>query len=346
MGNRLICMSKKDIGGNDGSRSKRVGRSQRKLLAEEELLHRQALSMALHQHQLSQRFDGSMSRRIGSTSSRRRNLSDPFSNGKRVPDFLENIKSKSFVLVHGGGFGAWCWYKTISLLEEAGLVATAIDLRGSGIDRADTNTVTTLAEYSKPLISCLENLPEDEKVILVGHSTGGACVSYALEHFPEKISKAIFLCATMVSDGQRPFDVFVEELGSAERFLQESQFLIYGNGKDKSPTGFMFEKQHMKGLYFNQSPAKDIALAMVCMRPIPLGPILEKISLTPEKYGTGRRFYMQTLDDHALSPDVQEKLVRESPPEGIFKIKGSDHCPFFSKPQSLHKILLEIAQIP
>lgn len=83
MGNRFICMSKKDTKEN-GSRSKRMNRSQRKLLAEEEFLHRQALSMALHQHQLSQRFDGSMSRRIGSTSSRRLNLSDPFSNGKQV----------------------------------------------------------------------------------------------------------------------------------------------------------------------------------------------------------------------------------------------------------------------
>ncbi|KAG6751052.1 hypothetical protein POTOM_045569 [Populus tomentosa] len=405
MGN-LICMTKKDTRDNNhGSKSKRMGRSQRKLLAEEEFLHRQALSMALQQHQLSQRFDGSMSRRIGSTSSRRRNLSDPFSNGKQLwkeakinaemyqflnvvvtvkvllknyrhgsmlllssrlqhrktcraacaciwripysaPDFLENIKLNKFVLVHGEGFGAWCWYKTIALLEEAGLVPIAIDLTGSGIDLADTNSVTTLAEYSKPLISYLENLPEDEQVILVGHSTGGACVSYALEHCPQKISKAIFLCATMVSDGQRPFDVFAEELGSTERFMQESQFLIHGNGKDKPPTGFMFEKQQMKGLYFNQSPTKDVALAMVSMRPIPLGPVMEKLSLSPEKYGTGRRFFIQTLDDRALSPDVQEKLVRDSPPERVFKIKGSDHCPFFSKPQSLHKILLEIARIP
>ena len=46
----------------------------------------------------------------------------------------------------------------------------------------------------------------------MGHSTGGASISYALERFPEKISKAIFLCATMVSDGQRPFDVFTEEV--------------------------------------------------------------------------------------------------------------------------------------
>ncbi|KAJ6693119.1 hypothetical protein OIU85_003932 [Salix viminalis] len=406
MGNRFICMKKKDTRDNNhGSKSKRMGRSQRKLMAEEEFLHRQALSMAPQQNHLSQRFDGSMSRRIGSTSSRRRNLSDSFSNGKqvalllfvktfafmamllcflfflltcwevkncpekslsrlqhrktcsaacaciwRIPcsasDFLENIKFKKFVLVHGEGFGAWCWYKTIALLEETGLVPIAIDLTGCGIDLADTNSVTTLAEYSKPLISYLENLPEDEQVILVGHSTGGACVSYALEHCPKKISKAIFLCATMVSDGQRPFDVFSEELGSAERFMLESQFLIHGNGEDKPPTGFMFKKQQMKGLYFNQSQTKDVALAMVSMRAIPLGPVMEKLSLSPEKYGTGRRFFIQTLDDRALSPDVQEKLVRDSPPERVFKIKGSDHCPFFSKPQALHKILLEIAQIP
>ncbi|KAJ1389191.1 Alpha/Beta hydrolase fold [Sesbania bispinosa] len=85
---------------------------------------------------------------------------------------------------------------------------------------------------------------------------------------------------------------------------------------------------------------------MASMRHSPLGPIMEKLCLSSDKYGTGRRFYIQTLDDRALSPDVQEKLVRENPPEGVFKIKGSDHCPFFSKPQSLHKILVEIAQIP
>ncbi|KAH6835999.1 methyl esterase 12 [Perilla frutescens var. hirtella] len=350
MGNKFICMSKKD--GRIGSKSKRGSISKRKSAMEEELLHRQALAMAIQQHQLSQRFDnGSMSRRIGSTSSRRRatNLSDPFSstNNKQLsPEFLENIKTKKFVLVHGEGFGAWCWYKSIALLEESGLVPVALDLTGSGIDLTDTNTVTTLADYSKPLIDYLQKLPEDEKVILVGHSSGGACISYALELLPEKIFKAVYVCGTMISDGQKPFDAFAEELGSAELFSPESKSLIYGNGRDNPPTGFMFEKQHMHGLYFNQSPSKDVALAMVSMRQVPLGPMMETLSLSEAKYGTGRRFYIQTLDDHALSPDVQEKLVRENSPEGVFKIKGSDHCPFFSKPQSLHKIFIEIAQIP
>ncbi|KAL5993313.1 hypothetical protein ACLOJK_014237 [Asimina triloba] len=449
MGNSLICMPKKD-GGDFGSRSKRGGgRSQRKMAVEEELLHRQALAMAIQQHQLSQRFDGSMSRRIGSTSSRRRTLPDSLSNGKQclrrtvrrkidglialaavvghwknfgyiekpwmeaawrevpsqsngsliheflimrlsqqtqniifrgsenwhryevlwnsgivrkgcwgmtfetmlleselVVESLENIETKKFVLVHGEGFGAWCWYKSISLLEEIGLQPIALDLTGSGIDHRDANSISTLAEYAKPLIDCLNNLPENEKVILVGHSCGGASISYALECCPNKISKAVFVSATMVSDGKRPFDVFAEELAPAEFFTQESQYLMYGNGKDKPPTGLHLDKQQLKGLYFNQSPSKDIALATVSMRPFPLGPIMEKLSLSKENYGTARRFFVQTLDNHVLSPDIQEKLVRDNPPEGVYKIKGSDHCPFFSKPQSLHKILVEIAKLP
>jgi len=80
MGNSFICMTKKDSK-DVGSRSKRMGRSQRKLVNEEEL-HLQALSMALQQHQLSQRFEGSMSRRIGS--SRRHAVSESFSANKQV----------------------------------------------------------------------------------------------------------------------------------------------------------------------------------------------------------------------------------------------------------------------
>nr|XP_010910170.1 putative methylesterase 14, chloroplastic isoform X2 [Elaeis guineensis]XP_010910181.1 putative methylesterase 14, chloroplastic isoform X2 [Elaeis guineensis]XP_019703951.1 putative methylesterase 14, chloroplastic isoform X2 [Elaeis guineensis] len=348
MGNGWTCMPKKEGRGGVGSRSKRTSnsRSQRKMVSEEELLHRQALALAIQQqHQLSQRFDGSMSRRIGSTSSRRRDLPDSITNGKQVPISLENLETKRIILVHGEGFGAWCWYKTISLLEEVGMHPVALDLTGSGIDRTDTNSITTLADYTKPLINYLQDLPEDEKVILVGHSCGGASISYALECFPKKITKAVFVGATMVLNEQRPFDVFAEQLASADVFLQESQFLVYGNGRDKPPTGLVLDKQQIKGLYFNQSPSKDISLAAVSMRPIPLAPIMEKLSLTPENYGSVRRYFIQTLDDRILLPDIQEKLVRENLPHRVFKIKGSDHCPFFSKPQSLNRILLEIAQL-
>lgn len=82
----------------------------------------------------------------------------------QAPFVAENVETKNVVLVHGEGFGAWCWYKSISLLEEAGLLPIALDLTGSGIDKADANCISTLAEYSKPLIDYLHNLPDDEKV--------------------------------------------------------------------------------------------------------------------------------------------------------------------------------------
>ncbi|XP_020681625.1 putative methylesterase 14, chloroplastic, partial [Dendrobium catenatum] len=173
-----------------------------------------------------------------------------------VPIVLDNLETKKIILVHGEGFGAWCWYKILPLVEDAGLHPVALDLTGSGIDHTDVNSIMTLADYTKPLLDYLHNLREDEKVILVGHSCGGASVSYALECFPKKITKAIFLGATMILDGQRPFDVFAEELASADIFMQESQLLLYANGKDKPPTGLMLDKEQLQALYFNQSPSK------------------------------------------------------------------------------------------
>ncbi|KAI0511547.1 hypothetical protein KFK09_012177 [Dendrobium nobile] len=343
MGNGLGCIPRTESRGGIESRCQSSSRPRRKIITEEDLLHRQALAMAIQQHQLSQRFDGSMSRRIGSTSSRKQTPSSSFR--KPVPIVLDNLETKKIILVHGEGFGAWCWYKILPLVEDAGLHPVALDLTGSGIDHTDVNSIMTLADYTKPLLDYLHNLREDEKVILVGHSCGGASVSYALECFPKKITKAIFLGATMILDGQRPFDVFAEELASADIFMQESQLLLYANGKDKPPTGLKLDKEQLQALYFNQSPSKDIALASVSMRPIPLAPIMEKLSLTAENYGSVRRYFIQMLDDRVLSPDLQEKLVRENPPCEVFKIKGSDHCPFFSKPQSLCKILLEIVQL-
>ena len=85
----------------------------------------------------------------------------------QVPDFSsESLTVKKFVLVHGEGFGAWCWYKIVASLDESGLSPITVDLTGSGFNMTDTNTVSTLEDYSKPLIEYLENLPEEDKVRL------------------------------------------------------------------------------------------------------------------------------------------------------------------------------------
>ena len=46
----------------------------------------------------------------------------------------------------------------------------------------------------------------------MGHDFGGACISYAMEMFPSKVSKAIFVAAAMLSSGQSVLDIFSQQV--------------------------------------------------------------------------------------------------------------------------------------
>ncbi|KAF9624551.1 hypothetical protein IFM89_011725 [Coptis chinensis] len=257
---------------------------------------------------------------------------------------IEELETSHFVLVHGGGFGAWCWYKTITHLEEGGFKVDAIDLTGSGVHSCDTNSITSLAEYVKPLTDFLEKLGEGKKVILVGHDFGGACISYAMELFPSKVAKGVFIAAAMLLDGQSLLDMFSRQADSND-LMRQAQIFNYANGNDRPPTAIDLNKSLLKDLLFNQSPSKDVALASVSMRPIPFAPVLEKLSLSDKNYGSVRRFYIETTDDDAIPLTLQQSMINANPPERVFLLKGSDHSPFFSKPQALHKFLMEISKI-
>jgi hypothetical protein len=91
---------------------------------------------------------------------------------------------------------------------------------------------------------------------------------------------------------------------------------------------------------------KDVSLASVSIRPIPFTPLLEKLQLTAEKYGSVRRFYVETTEDNAIPLPLQQSMCSTNPPEKVLRLKGADHAPFFSKPQALHKTLVEIASMP
>lgn len=102
-----------------------------------------------------------------------------------------------FVLVHGAFHGAWCWYKVITLLKSAGHKVTALDLGASGINPKQVHELHSILDYFEPLMEFMASLPAEERVILVGHSLGGLCLSAAMERFPEKVSVAVFATALM-----------------------------------------------------------------------------------------------------------------------------------------------------
>ena len=104
---------------------------------------------------------------------------------------------KHFVLVHGAGHGAWCWYKLIPLLKSFSHRVTALDLGSSGVNPKRLDELTSAYDYVHPLMEFMASVYQDEKVVLVGHSYGGLSISIAMERFPEKILVAIFVSAYM-----------------------------------------------------------------------------------------------------------------------------------------------------
>ncbi|TYK00549.1 methylesterase 17 [Cucumis melo var. makuwa] len=106
-----------------------------------------------------------------------------------------------FVLVHGIGGGGWCWYKIRCLMENSGFKVTCIDLKGAGIDLSDPNSVINFDDYNQPLLDFISSLPENEQIILVGHSAGGLSITQATLKFAKKIRLAVYVAATMLRFG-------------------------------------------------------------------------------------------------------------------------------------------------
>ncbi|CAL5352985.1 unnamed protein product [Camellia sinensis] len=117
------------------------------------------------------------------------------------------------------------------------------------------------------------------------YQLGSASISYAMELFPHRVSKAVYVAAAMLPSGQSTLDMFSQKADSND-LMRQAQIFLYANGNTQPPTAINLDKSLLRDLLFNQSPAKDVALASVSMRPIPFAPVLEKLSLSEKKYGS------------------------------------------------------------
>lgn len=100
--------------------------------------------------------------------------------------------------------GAWCWYKVVSLLKSVGHRVTPLDMGACGIDSKKINEVASLSDHAQPLMEFLASLPQQEKVVLVGHSFGGITISLAMESYPDKVLAGFYLTAFMPNHDSPP----------------------------------------------------------------------------------------------------------------------------------------------
>ncbi|KAL3529876.1 hypothetical protein ACH5RR_009198 [Cinchona calisaya] len=253
-------------------------------------------------------------------------------------------QQKHFILVHGACHGAWCWYKLKPLLESAGHRVTAIDLSASGINTKGLHELRTFSDYSEPLMELMAAIPPDQKVILVGHSYGGLSIALAMDHYPEKISIAVFVAAfipDVIHAPSYPVDRFFER--ERADVMMDTQFSTYGSPEEPI-TLMLFGPQLLSFKLYGLCSVEDRQLAKLLMRPSPLflDDTSKAKSFSKERFGSVNRAYVVCNEDQCLTFEFQHWLIENSGTTEVKEIKDADHMPMLSKPRELCQILQEI----
>lgn len=111
----------------------------------------------------------------------------------------------TFVLVHGGGHGGWCYFKVARLLRSAGHDVYTPTLTGLGERKHLLSTETNLSTHITDIVNVL--LYEDlREVILVGHSYGGMVITGVADQAADRIRELVYLDAAHPENGQSLVD--------------------------------------------------------------------------------------------------------------------------------------------
>lgn len=112
----------------------------------------------------------------------------------------------TYVLVHGGGHGGWCYQRVARLLRAAGHEVYTPTLTGLGERSHLLGPHVDLALHLQDIAAVLEY--EDlSDVILVGHSYGGMVITGAADLAAERVGRLVFLDAATPVNGQSLRDV-------------------------------------------------------------------------------------------------------------------------------------------
>jgi pimeloyl-ACP methyl ester carboxylesterase len=107
----------------------------------------------------------------------------------------------TFVLVHGGGHGGWCYAEVARRLRAAGHDVRAPSLPGCGEHAPLVTAEIDLDSHIEDIVSLLFH--EDLKdVILVGHSYGGMVITGVADRAADRIQELVYLDAAHPVDGE------------------------------------------------------------------------------------------------------------------------------------------------
>lgn len=112
----------------------------------------------------------------------------------------------TYVLVHGGGHGGWCYQPLARLLRQQGHEVYTPTLTGLGEREHLLSPEVNLDTHITDVVKLLQY--EDlHDVILVGHSYGGMVITGVADRATDRIGNMVYLDAANPENGQSLVDV-------------------------------------------------------------------------------------------------------------------------------------------
>lgn len=235
----------------------------------------------------------------------------------------------AFVLFHGSWHAAWCWYKIVPRLEEAGHRAIAIDLPGHGRDQMPVGEVM-MRHYVDAIGSAID--AAGEPVVLVGHSRGGIAITQAAEAHAERVRLLVYLAAFLVPGGQTVIPLA----------LSDTTSLIMPNLDINREGGYdMLRQPAFRETLYADCSDEDVALCNLLLAPEPSGPTNTPIHTTAERFERVPRVYIELTQDRAVTPALQRRMQETMPCRETVALEAS-HSAYFSKPDELTGALIAL----
>jgi len=237
------------------------------------------------------------------------------------------MPAEAFVLVHSGFHDSRCWERLIPLLERPAL---AVDLPGRGTRPAKMEDVT--------LEACVRSVVADveqrrlSRVVLVGHSLGGATVPVVAARIPERIAHLVLL-STLVAP---------EEGAIVDGFLPETREAAIRRLGEGAGAELDISEAHHRELLCNDMSAADVEWSLARVGPDSRHLFIDRASRATLPAALPRT-YIRLRRDQAVSWAQQAHAISLLPGLAIREI-DAPHQAMVTHPKELAAILNEIAR--
>jgi pimeloyl-ACP methyl ester carboxylesterase len=258
-----------------------------------------------------------------------------FSSCSKKNDEVKPV-AKNYVLVHGAWQAPYVWDAVKTKLINEGNNVTVVELPGHGSDNTVPSTLT-LNTYRDKVLDAMSKI--NGKVILVGHSLGGMIISAVAEQNPSKIEKLVYLAAYLPSSGQSLLALAGTDVGSA---LGDSVNKVPILTQNANGTLDVLHDQ-IVNIFIQDGSAQIQNLVLQNYRPEPAIPFTNPVTLTAANFGSVEKVYIKTLQDHVVSPNLQNRMIATAGVKTVYQLNTS-HSAFLAKPDSVAILLTKIGQ--